>query len=188
MLDRNPCGSSSGSAAAVSANLCPVAVGTETNGSIVCPSTATGVVGVKPTLGRVSRSGIIPIAHSQDTAGPIARSVADAALLLAALSGVDPSDPMTEEPPGGSRLEFDLSLDPDSLRGARIGVARKFFGFHEKVDAIMESALETMREAGAELVDPADIPTHGEFNRPEFQVLLYEFKAGIEKYLSRLGP
>ncbi|QXD15111.1 amidase [Rhodocaloribacter litoris] len=186
ILDRNPCGSSSGSAAAVSANLCAVAVGTETDGSVVCPSSACGVVGIKPTLGLVSRSGIIPIAHSQDTAGPMARTVTDAALLLGVLAGVDPRDPATE----GSQAHPDYTrfLDPDGLRGARIGVARTFFGFHDRVDALMEEALAVMRDAGAELIDEVSLPPRREYGQAEYEVLLYEFKNDLNAYLAALPP
>jgi amidase len=192
-LDRNPCGSSSGSGAAVSANLCLVAVGTETDGSIVCPSGTCGVVGIKPTLGVVSRSGIIPIAHSQDTAGPMARTVADAAVLLNALTGFDPRDPITLDskahPPvpfGHPLNDFTQSLDPTGLRGARIGVARKFAGFNDQVDKLLADAIDLMKREGATVVDPADIPTHGKFDAPEFDVLLFEFKTDINKYLAAL--
>src|SRR5207248_3172945 len=156
-LDRNPCGSSSGSGVAVSANLCAVAVGTETDGSIVSPSSINGVVGIKPTLGLISRSGIIPIAHSQDTAGPLARTVRDAALLLGVLAGSDPADPAT----ASARVEKDYThfLDAQGLQGARIGVARKFFGIQDEVDTLMAGLLERMRKAGCILVDPADLET-----------------------------
>jgi amidase len=186
-LDRNPCGSSSGSGAAVAANLCAAAVGTETDGSIVCPSSANGIVGIKPTLGLVSRSGIIPIAHSQDTAGPMARTVADAAALLGALALRDPRDPETER---GNRAAQDYTrhLDPASLRGARVGVARKFFGFNDKVDRLMNDALDVLKKGGAVVVDPADLPSHGKYDDSEFEVLLYEFKADLNKYLAALLP
>ncbi len=186
-LDRNPCGSSSGSAVATSANLCAAAIGTETNGSIVCPSNANGVVGLKPTVGLVSRSGIIPISHSQDTAGPITRTVADAALMLGLLTGVDPSDPATAESAAHVLPDYRTALDPKALAGARIGVVRKFFGFDDRVDALMEQALETMKRLGAEIVDPAEIPTFGKYGRPSYEVLLYEFKADLNAYLARLG-
>jgi amidase len=188
VLDRNPCGSSSGSGAAVSANLCVVAVGTETDGSIVCPSSTCGIVGIKPTLGIVSRAGIIPIAHSQDTAGPMARTVRDAAILLTALAGPDPRDPATRDGGQLARTDFTKFLDADGLRGARIGVARKFFGFNDRVDKLMADAIDLMKRAGATLVDPADLPTHGKFDAAEFEVLLYEFKADINKYLAALAP
>ena len=187
-LDRNPCGSSSGSGVAVSANLCAVAVGTETNGSIVCPSSTNGIVGIKPTLGLVSRSGIIPIAHSQDTAGPMARTVADAAILLGILAGIDPLDTATGGSAAKSIADYTKFLNPEGLRGARLGVARKDFGFHEKVDALMQDAIKVMKGLGAEIVDPADIPTYGKFDDSEYQVLLYEFKADLNTYLAGLGP
>lgn len=187
-LDRNPCGSSSGSGAAVSANLCIAAVGTETDGSIVCPSGACGIVGIKPTLGVVSRSGIIPIAHSQDTAGPMARTVADAAVLLNVLMGFDPFDLITRDGNKVSQTDFTKMLDPQGLRGARIGVARKFFGFNDGVDKLMADALDVLKRQGAIIVDPADLPTHGKFDAAEFEVLLYEFKADLNKYLAGLPP
>jgi amidase len=187
-LDRNPCGSSSGSGAAAAANLCALAVGTETDGSVTCPSSVNGLVGIKPTLGLVSRAGIIPIAHSQDTAGPMARTVTDAALLLTAMAGIDANDAVTRESAGKAQPDYTRFLDPNGLRGARIGVARKFFGFNEKVDALMAKALDTMKHLGAEIIDPAEIPTTGKFGEPENEVLLYEFKADLNAYLARLGP
>lgn len=187
-LDRSPCGSSSGTAAAVSAGLATVGVGTETDGSVVCPSATCGIVGVKPTLGLVSRSGIIPIAHSQDTAGPMARTVTDAAILLAAMKGRDPRDPATEEAPKG-RWDLGAVLDPGALKGARIGVAReKFFGYSPHADRVAEDALDVLRAEGAVVVDPADIPHAGEYDDAEMEVLLYEFKADLEAYLRELGP
>ncbi|MGH8104502.1 MAG: amidase, partial [bacterium] len=188
VLDRNPCGSSSGSGAAVAANLCAAAIGTETDGSIVCPSATCGVVGIKPTLGLISRAGIIPIAHSQDTAGPMARTVADAAALISALAGADPRDPATAFAAGHVKTDYTQYLDPAGLKGSRIGVARKFFGFSDKVDKLMEEAIEAMKDAGAEIIDPADLPTHGKFDNTEFEVLLYEFKADLNAYLASLGP
>jgi amidase len=184
VLDRNPCGSSSGSAVAVAANLCAAAIGTETDGSIVCPSSANGIVGLKPTLGLWSRRGIIPIAHSQDTAGPMTRSVADAALLLGLLSGADPLDPVTQSAPADTPQDYTRFLDAGGLRNARIGIARNFFGFHEKVDQLMEEAIRVMREQGAEIVDPANITTVGVIEQVEYEVLLYEFKADLNRYLS----
>ncbi|MGH7718213.1 MAG: amidase [Gemmatimonadaceae bacterium] len=187
-LDRNPCGSSSGSGAAIAANLAAVAVGTETDGSIVCPSSACGLVGIKPTLGLVSRSGIIPIAHSQDTAGPMARTVADAAALLGALAGVDPGDAATSASRGRSHTDYTRFLDAGGLRGARVGVARTFFGFSDRVDKLMNDAIAAMKDAGAVIVDPANIETSGKFDDSELEVLLFEFKADLNAYLSRLGP
>ena len=187
-LDRNPCGSSSGSAAAVAAGLCPVAVGTETDGSVICPSHTNGIVGIKPTLGLVSRSGIIPIAHSQDTAGPMARTVAEAATLLGALAGIDPRDPLTEESRGRSHTDYTRFLDPEGLRGARIGVARSLCGFSEKVDRVLEAVIEQMRQLGSEIIDPCGLPAPDEMRDTEFQVLLYEFKADLNRYLEGLGP
>lgn len=187
-LDRNPCGSSSGSGAAAAANFCAVAVGTETDGSVVCPASANGLVGIKPTLGLVSRSGIIPIAHSQDTAGPMARTVRDAAILLGALAGVDPRDPATAESQGKAQSDYTRFLDPNGLRGARLGVARKYFGFHDGVDKLMDDLLAAMKRQGAEIIDPADLPSHGKFDETEFTVLLYELKADLNAYLAGLGP
>ena len=187
-LDRNPCGSSSGSAVAVAADLCAAAVGTETDGSIVCPSHANGVVGIKPTLGLVSRSGVIPISHSQDTAGPIARTVSDAAILLGAMTGIDPRDPATESSQGKSYVDYTQFLKADGLQGARIGVARNFFDFHPRVDQIMETCLEALKSGGAELVDPADIETKDKADDTELEVLFYEFKADLNAYLGALGP
>jgi amidase len=187
VLDRNPCGSSSGSAVAVSASLVAVAVGTETDGSIVCPAGANGVVGIKPTVGLVSRAGIIPISHTQDTAGPLCRTVADAAALLTALAGADPRDRATAGSPAAP--DYTRFLDKAGLRGARIGVAReKFFGYSDATDRVAETALEAMRGAGAVLVDPADIPHAGTYDDAELEVLLYEFKADLDAYLATLGP
>ena len=187
VLDRNPSGSSSGSGAAVAASLAAAAIGTETDGSITAPASATSVVGLKPTLGLASRSGIIPIAHSQDTAGPMARTVEDAAIVLGAITGVDARDPITKSSAGKVFLNYRRFLDPAGLRGARIGVWREGnFGFSPEADAIVENALETIRGLGAEIVDPADIPNVGEIFGPEFTVLLYEFKADVRAYLSEL--
>ena len=185
-LDRNPCGSSSGSGAAVAANLCAAAVGTETDGSIVCPSSANGIAGIKPTLGLVSRAGVIPIAHSQDTPGPMARTLRDAAILLTAIAGVDPRDRVTVESQGKT-TDYTRFLDPNGLRGARIGVARKYFGFSDLVDHVMERSLKVMQQAGAEIVDPADLPSHGRFDDSELTVLLYELKADLNAYLVARG-
>ncbi len=187
-LERNPCGSSSGSGVAVAANLCAGAIGTETDGSVVCPSSANSLVGIKPTVGLVSRAGIIPIAHSQDTAGPMTRTVADAAIILGALTGIDPRDDATNESRGRSLADYTKFLDKDGLRGMRLGVARKHFGFNDRVDKLMNQLLEEMKKLGAVLVDPADVPTSGKFDDSEFEVLLYEFKADLNKYLAALGP
>src|SRR5215213_5534279 len=188
VLERNPCGSSSGSGVAVAANLCAAAIGTETDGSVVCPSSANSLVGIKPTIGLVSRAGIIPIAHSQDTAGPMTRTVTDAAILLNALAGVDPRDEATNASRGKSVADYTQFLDKDGLRGMRLGVARKHFGFNERVDKLMADLLAEMKRLGAVLVDPADIPTTGKFDDSEFEVLLYEFKADLNTYLAGLGP
>ncbi len=189
VLDRNPCGSSSGSAAAVSANFGAVAVGTETDGSIVCPASANGVVGIKPTVGLVSRAGIIPISHTQDTAGPLCRTVGDAAALLGALAGGDPRDSATAAASGRVESDYTKFLDPAGLRGARIGVAReKFFGYNDATDRLAESALDALRQAGAVVVDPANIPHAGTYDDAELEVLLYELKADLNAYLAALGP
>ena len=172
----------------MAANLCAAAIGTETDGSIVCPSSANGIVGIKPTVGLVSRTGIIPISHTQDGAGPMARTVRDAAILLGALTGMDPSDSATLASQGKALTDYTPYLDPAGLRGARIGVARKYFGFSEEVDALMNSLLEAMKQQGATLVDPADIESFGKFDDSELTVLLYELKADLDAYLSRLGP
>src|SRR5205085_3926829 len=187
VLDRNPCGSSSGSGVAVAANLCTVAVGTETDGSVVCPSSANSLVGIKPTLGLISRAGIIPIAHSQDTAGPMARTVADAAALLTALAGIDPRDAATQASRGKAQADYTRFLDANGLRGARIGVARKFFGFNDAVDVLLNEAIAELKRQGATIIDPADIATTGKFDDTELTVLLYEFKADLNSYLAALG-
>jgi amidase len=187
-LDRNPCGSSSGTGAGISANLAAVGIGTETDGSIVCPSSSNGLAGIKPTIGLVSRSGIIPISHSQDSAGPMCRSIRDAAILLSALTGVDPLDSATAGSQGKSFTDYTRFCDPNGLKGARIGVARKYFGFSDAVDALMEQALDAMKKQGATLVDPADIETLGKFDDTELLVFMYELKADLNAYLSNLGP
>ena len=187
-LDRNPCGSSSGSGAAVAANLCAVAIGTETDGSIVCPANTNGIVGIKPTVGLVSRAGIIPIAHSQDTAGPMARSVTDAALLLGAIAGVDRDDPATAASRAPEGCDYTKFLDAKGLAGARIGVVRKLFGFHDAVDKLMNGAIEEMKRQGGVIVDPADIETLDQMGDAELQVLLYELKADLNAYLVQLTP
>lgn len=189
VLDRNPCGSSSGSGGAVSANLCAGAIGTETDGSIVCPASANGIVGIKPTLGLVSRSGIIPIAHSQDTAGPMARTVRDAAIILNALSGIDTRDSTTMVNRSRGQIDYTRFLDANGLRGARIGVARaKFFGYSDVTDKLVNDAIDAMKANGAVIVDPANIETAGKFDDSELDVLLYELKADLNAYLAGLGP
>jgi amidase len=188
VLDRNPCGSSSGSGAAVAANLCSLAIGTETDGSIVCPSSANGTVGIKPTVGLTSRAGIIPISHSQDGAGPMTRTVRDAAILLGTLTGVDPDDQATPASAGKSHTDYTPFLDAKGLQGARIGVVRKYFGFHDAVDRLMEEALEAMKRQGAVLMDPADIEAFGKLDEAELLVLTYELKADLNAYLAGLEP
>ena len=187
-LDRNPCGSSSGTGAGISANLCAVGIGTETDGSIVCPSSSNGLAGIKPTVGLISRGGIIPISHSQDTAGPMCRTVRDAATLLGALARVDPADSATAASAGKSFTDYTQFCDTNGLKGARIGVARKYFGFNDAVDALMEQALDDMKKQGATLVDPADIETLGKFDESELLVFMYELKADLNAYLASLGP
>lgn len=187
-LDRSPCGSSSGSAVAVAAGYCAAAIGTETDGSIICPAQTNGIVGLKPTLGLVSRAGVIPIAHSQDTAGPMGRTVADVAAVLGALTGVDERDEATAASVGHAHSDYSQFLDPAGLQGARIGVARNFFGFHPEVDAIMETAVAAMRAQGAEIIDPTDLDSLEGFGEGELTVLLYEFKADLDAYLAGLGP
>jgi amidase len=182
---RNPCGSSSGTGAAIAADFAIVGIGTETDGSIVCPSGANGLVGIKPTVGLVSRAGIIPISASQDTAGPMARSVADAAALLTVMAGSDPGDVATALA-DRHRADYTAGLAAANLRGARIGVLRQEFGFHPEVDALMERQLALLREAGAVLVDPVAIDTQG-IGAAEFEVLLYEFKDGLDRYLRDSG-
>src|SRR5207245_1278507 len=168
------CGSSSGTGAAIAANLAAIGIGTETDGSVVCPSSASGLVGIKPTLGLISRAGIIPIAHSQDTAGPMCRSVTDAAILLTAMTGTDERDPITKT----ARAEKDYTkfLDANGLRGARVGVARKYFGFNDATDRLMKESIEAIKHLGATIVDPADMTTTGKYDDSELDVLLFEFK------------
>ncbi|MEP6546640.1 MAG: amidase [Gammaproteobacteria bacterium] len=185
-LNRTPSGSSSGSAVAVSANLCALAIGTETDGSIVSPASVNGIVGLKPTVGLVSRSGIVPISHSQDTAGPLARSVRDAAVLLGVLAAPDPADPASAAV--GDRFISDYShfLDSDGLRGARLGIARRFFAESAPLNGFLDDCIATLKRAGATVVDPADLPTHGAAAAAEQEVMLYEFKADLNAYLARL--
>ncbi|HQZ98093.1 MAG TPA: amidase [Pyrinomonadaceae bacterium] len=186
ILDRNPCGSSSGSGSAIAANLAAIAVGTETDGSIVCPSATCGLVGIKPTLGLVSRSGIIPIAHSQDTAGPMTRTVADAAAMLNVLVGADPNDELTTARGKWERADYTASLKKDGLKGMRIGVARQYFGRNAKVDKLIEPLLQVLKNGGASLID-VTFPKLQDFGDAEYDVLLYEFKEDLNKYLAKRG-
>jgi amidase len=184
-LDRNPCGSSSGTGAAIAADLAAAGIGTETDGSIVCPASVNGLVGIKPTVGLVSRAGIVPIAHSQDTAGPMARSVADAAALLTAIAGADARDPASAAAQA-HRGDFTRYLDAGALRGARIGVVRKLAGFNPDVDALFESNVAALKAAGAVVIDPVDLPNLGKYDDAELIVLEYEFKHGLDAYLAAL--
>ena len=185
ILDRNPCGSSSGTGAAIAANLAAVGIGTETDGSILCPSSINGIVGLKPSIGYVSRSGIIPISATQDTAGPMTRTVADTAVMMNVLVAPDSSDPGSR-PGKWERVDYTSYLKVDGLRGARIGVARDYWGRNAVVDKVMDAALEVIRRAGAELVD-VKFPNLRRFGDAEFTVLKYEFKDGLEKYLRARG-
>ncbi len=187
-LDRSPGGSSSGSGVAVACDFCAAAVGTETDGSIVSPSAANGVVGIKPTVGLVSRAGIVPISASQDTAGPMARSVADAALLLGALAGEDPDDDATLAAGPRRLTDYSQFVDPDGLRGARIGVARDYCGINDRVDDLFENALAAMADAGAEIVEEVALPARHLIGEPERMVLQYEFKDGLNRYLAAYAP
>jgi len=186
-LDRNPCGSSSGSGASISANLAAIALGTETDGSIICPASSCGLVGIKPTVGLVSRAGIVPISHSQDTAGPMTRTVTDAAILLGAMAGVDPRDVATRASRGKAHADYTRALDPGGLKGARIGIARNFFGFSDRVDKVMEDSIAAMKDAGAVIVEKTNLTTSNQLGDPEFEVLLYEFKADLNAYLAERG-
>jgi amidase len=187
-LNRNACGSSTGTGAAIAANFAAVGVGTETDGSVVCPSSSNGLVGLKPTVGLVSRTGIIPISHSQDTAGPMARTVTDAAILLGAMTGIDSLDAITATSRKHVSSDYTQFLVADGLRGARIGVARQSFGFNDAVDRLMTDSIEMVRSLGATIVDPANLETDGKFGEAEFEVLLYEFKADLNAYLAGLAP
>src|SRR4051812_4018440 len=186
-LNRNPCGSSSGTGAGISANMAAAGIGTETDGSIVCPSSSNGLAGIKPTVGLVSRSGIIPISHSQDGAGPMCRSVRDAAIVLGALTGVDPEDGATAASAGKSQANYEQYCEANGLQGARIGVVRKYFGFNDAVDTLMEQAIGVMKKQGATVIDPVEITTLGKFDDTELTVFLYELKADLNAYLAGLG-
>ncbi|MBS1808554.1 MAG: amidase [Acidobacteria bacterium] len=185
-LDRNTSGSSAGSGAATAANLCAISIGTETDGSIVSPSSCNSLVGIKPTLGLVSRAGIIPIAHSQDTAGPMTRTVADAAILLGALTGIDTRDNATASSRGRFLNDYTQFLDANGLKGARIGIARNYFGFSERVDKLINEAIDTIKRLGAVVID-TELPNKGKYDDDEFEVLLYEFKADMSAYLATRG-
>jgi amidase len=187
VLDRNPSGSSSGTACAVAAGFAPLGIGTETDGSIISPASICGVVGIKPTLGLWSRSGIVPIAHSQDTPGPMARSVADAAILLGALTGVDPRDPATQPSDRRHQRDYTRHLDPAGLKGARLGVPRNLAGFHPAVDQALDTAIAAIESAGGVVVDGLKLPSAGQFDDAELEVLLYEFKADLATYLTARG-
>jgi len=187
-LDRNPCGSSSGSAVSVAANLCPVAIGTETDGSIICPSHINSIVGIKPTIGLVSRTGIIPISHNQDTAGPMARSIYDATILLSLITGVDPDDPSTVRHGNEIPEDYTNFLVKNDLKDTRIGVARNFFGKNDWVDRIIEKSLEKMKTLGVDIIDPIEFSTLDELDEPELTVLLFDFKHDLNQYLIKYGP
>ena len=186
-LDRNPCGSSSGSGVAVSANLCALGIGSETDGSVVCPSSMCGIVGIKPTVGIIGRSGIIPISHTQDTAGPMARTVQDAAALLGVLTGIDRNDQATQGSAGKFYSDYTQFLDVNGLKGVRLGVVRQYFNIGPAVTAVMEECLDVMRRAGAIIIDPADVPAFEKWRESEMEVLLYEFKTGLNAYLAARG-
>jgi len=186
-LDRSPCGSSSGSGAAVAAGLAAAAIGTETDGSITCPASVNGLVGLKPTVGLVSRTGVIPISATQDTAGPMTRTIEDAALLLTAMAGSDPADPATSEA-DRRKEDYAARLKPDALKGVRIGVMRYAAGFHPETDAVFEAALATLKAQGAILVDVPDFPNRREIGENELVVLLVELKAGLNSYLATTDP
>ncbi len=185
-LDHNPSGSSSGSGAAVAASLCAAALGSETDGSVTSPSSINGIAGLKPTVGLLSRSGIIPISASQDTAGPMCRTVRDIAILLSAMTGVDTEDAATAGSQGKAAPDYTRFLDPHGLRGARLGIARKFFESNAPLDRFLNACVDVLKKAGAEVIDPADLPTHSQMDAPEMEVLHYEFKDGLNRYLARL--
>jgi amidase len=186
-LDRNPCGSSSGSGSATSANLTAISIGSETDGSIVCPSSTCGIVGIKPTVGLISRAGVIPISHTQDTTGPMCRTVTDAAIVLGALTGVDPRDSATNASQGNAATDYTQFLDPNGLKGKRIGVSRSDFGFNPMVDKLMSDAIDVLKKSGAEVIDPANIDSMKNLGDAEITVLLYELKADLAAYFATLG-
>jgi amidase len=185
-LDRSACGSSSGSAVAVAANLCVAAIGTETDGSIICPSQSNGIVGLKPTVGLWSRTGIIPISHSQDSPGPMARNVEDAAILLSALAGTDTADPASRKQRSARQTDYYTRLSKDGLKGARIGIARNMAGANPSILEIFESSIEIIKECGAQVIDPSNVPNFNKFSGSEVEVLLFEFKSDLNKYLGSL--
>jgi len=187
VLDRNPCGSSAGSGAATSANLTALSIGTETDGSIVCPSSTCGIVGIKPTVGLISRAGVIPISHSQDTTGPMCRTVTDAAILLSALTGVDPRDSATNASQGKAAADYTQFLDPNGLKGMRIGVSRLDFGFNPRVDKLMSDAIDALKKGGAEIIDPTNLDSLKQLDDSEITVMLYELKTDLNAYLASLG-
>lgn len=188
VLNRNPCGSSSGSAAAVAANLCVGSIGTETDGSIICPSNTNSIVGIKPSIGLVSRTGIIPISHNQDTAGPMARTIEDAAIMLTVLVGTDPEDPFSIKNSNETQIDYTKFLDVNGLQDARIGVARNFFGRNDLVDKTMENAISIMKSKGSTIVDPTDITIISDLSEPEYLVLLYDFKHDLNEFLPKFVP
>ena len=189
VLDRNPCGSSSGSGAAVAANLCAIAIGTETNGSIACPSSVNGIVGIKPTVGLLSRSGIIPISHTQDTAGPMTRTVRDAAIALGVLAGIDAEDPITQQSEGKAHRDYTGFLEAEGLKGKRIGVEKSFLKAHEAIDELLKQAIDTLKLKGAEIVEVDFLEKVKEASNDEYKVLQYEFKDGLNRYLAKVkGP
>jgi amidase len=187
-LDRNTSGSSSGSGVATAANLCAAAIGSETDGSVVSPCSVNGLVGIKPTVGLISRSGVIPISKSQDTLGPMTRTVRDAALLLSVLGGLDPADQATAAAEGKLEADYTKFLDAGGLKGARLGVARKFFNATPPMDRFLSGCVDALKRAGAEIVDPADLPSHGKWDGQEGEVLRFEFKEGLNAYLAKLAP
>jgi amidase len=186
VLDRNACGSSSGTGAAIAASLASIGVGTETDGSIICPASVNGLAGLKPTVGVVSRTGIIPISVSQDTAGPMARTVSDVAVMLSAMAGVDPADPSGPAARGKIATDYTTFLKADALKGKRFGLLKQAMGYHPDVDASAMKAVAAIKAAGGEVID-IKLPAYNSWNDPEFAVLLYEFKDGLNQYLKKAG-